>query len=81
MLKAELHDIVELVLSGRDEHYSSPRALVRESAIKIHDPPVRSLTPWGGGPVLSFLKCRGIRPFFHKVSERGPLDDPGSAEL
>ena len=47
LLEAELHGIVELVLSGRDEHCSSPRAVVRESAIEIHDPAVRSLAPWG----------------------------------
>ena len=81
LLEAELHVIVELVLSGRDEHCSSPRALLREGAIEMHDPAVWCLTSWGGGPVFSFLKCWGIRPFCHKVSERGPLDDPGSAEL
>ena len=81
MVEAELHGVVKLVLSGRDEHCSSPRALVRKGAIKIYDPAVLSLAPWGGGPVFAFLKCRGIRPFCHKVSERGPLDAPGSAEL
>ena len=81
MLEAELHGVVELVLGGRDEHRSGSRALVRESAVEIHDPAIWSLAPLGGGPVLPFLKCRGIRPFCHKVSERSPLDDPGSAEL
>ena len=81
MLKAELHCVVELVLSGRDEHCSSPRALVREGAIEIHDPAVWSLASWGGGPVFSFLKSWGICPFRHKIGERGSLDDPGGAEL
>ena len=81
VLKTELHGVVKLVLSGRDEHYSSPRALVREGAIEIHDPAVWSLAPWGGGPVFSFLKSRGVCPFCHKIGERGSLDDPGSAEL
>ena len=40
LLKAELHGVVEFVLSGRDEYCSSPRALVREGAIEIHDPAV-----------------------------------------
>ena len=44
LLKLELHDVVELVLSGRDEYCSSPRALVCEGAIEIHDPTVRGLT-------------------------------------
>ena len=43
LLEAELHGVVELVLSGRDEYCSSPRALAREGTIKIHDPAVRRL--------------------------------------
>ena len=81
LLKAELHSVVEFVLSGRDEYCSSPRALVREGTIKIHDPSVRRLTSWRGGPVLAYFQRRGIRPFCHEISERGSLDDPGSAEL
>ena len=81
MLEAELHGVVKLVLSGRDEHCSSPRAFVRKGTIKIHDPAVWRLTSWGGGPVLSFLKSRGICPFCHKIGEHGSLDDPGGAEL
>ena len=81
VLEAELHGVVKLVLSGRDEHCSSPRALVREGAIEMHDPAVWCLTSWGGGPVFSFLKSRGICPFCHKIGERGSLDDPGGAEL
>ena len=44
VLEAELHGVVKLVLSGRDEHCSSPRALVRKGAVKIHDPAVWCLT-------------------------------------
>ena len=40
VLEAELHSVVKLVLTGRDEHCSSPRALVRKGAIKIHDPAI-----------------------------------------
>ena len=35
MLKAELHGVVELVLSGRDDYCSSRRALVHEGAIEV----------------------------------------------
>ena len=43
LLKAELLGVVELVLSGRDEYCPSPRALMREGAVEIHDPAVRRL--------------------------------------
>ena len=59
LLKAELHDVVELVLSGRDEYRPSPRGLMREGAVKIHDPAVRRLASRRGGPVFAYLKCRG----------------------
>ena len=44
-LEAELHYIVKLVLSGRDEHGSSPRALACER-VKVHDPAIWRFTPW-----------------------------------
>ena len=44
LLKAELHGVVEIILSERDEYCSSPCALVREGAIEIHDPAVWRLT-------------------------------------
>ena len=81
MLKAELHGIAKLVLSGQDEHCSSPLALVRKGAIKIHDPVVWHLAYWGSGPVFSFLKSRGICPFCHQIGKRGSLDDPGGTKL
>ena len=39
-LESELHGVVKFVLSGRDEHGSSPRALARECTIKVHDPAI-----------------------------------------
>ena len=73
MLEAELHGVVELVLSGRDERGASPHALTREGTIKIHDPAVRRLTSRREGPVFAFFKRWGICPLWHEISERGPL--------
>ena len=69
LLEAELHDVVELVLSGRDEHCSSPRALAREATIEIHDPVIRHLASWREGPVFAYFKRRGVCPFCHEISE------------
>lgn len=44
LLEAELHGVVELVLNGRDEHCSSPRALACERAIEICDPAIWRFT-------------------------------------
>ena len=76
-----MHGVVKLVLSGRDEYCSSPRALAREGAIEIHDPAVRRLASWREGPVFAFFKRLGVCPFFHEIGEHGSLDDPGSTEL
>ena len=40
MLEVELHNVVELVLSRRNEHGSSPRTLPCEGTIEVHDPAV-----------------------------------------
>ena len=81
LLEAELHDVVELVLSGRDEHCSSSRALACECAIEIHDPAIWCFTSWREGSILACFKPWGVSPFCHEVGERGSLDDPGCAEL
>ena len=64
LLETELHGVVELVLGGRDEHCSSSRALVRKSAIEIHDPAIWCFTSWRGiGPrLLQARGCRSILP-------------------
>ena len=54
---------------------------MREGTVEIHDPAVWRLATRRGGPVFAYFKCRGIHLFHHKISKRGSLDDPGSAEL
>ena len=47
MLETELHSVVELVLSGRYELRTSPRAVSGERPIEVHDTSIRCLASWG----------------------------------
>jgi hypothetical protein len=53
ILEAQLYGVVELVLGGRDEHRASPRALVREGSIEVHDPAVWGFISRGKRAILA----------------------------
>src|SRR3954466_6259002 len=81
MLEAELYNVVELVLSGRYQHRTSPSAVPGECPIEVHDLAFWRLAPWGEGPILVVLEAWRLRPFCHEIRQCGSLDDPGCAEL
>ena len=81
MLKIELHNIVELVLSGGYEYRTSPCAVSGERPVELHDPSVRCLPPWGEQSILASLEAWRLCPFRHDVRKRSPFDDSGCAEF
>ena len=81
LLEAELHDIVELVLGGRDEHESSPHALTCECTIEVHDPTIRCFASRREGEVLAYFSVGNISPFYHEVGKGLTLADYGGPKL
>ena len=81
MLEAELHSVIEFVLSGGYEYRTSPCAVSGERPVEVHDPSVRCLAPWGERSILASLEAWRLCPFRHEVRKRAPLDDSGCAEF